>query len=89
MPCPFTGPKMFWAGSKFLCQTKNLCTYCGSHKHSFCARQKDDLHSVTLVFVPALKFLKNQIFGLAQNIWTRTKHFETCKRTRHMFINTI
>ena len=33
MPCPFTGPKMFWAGSNFLCQTKNLFTYCGSHKH--------------------------------------------------------
>ena len=33
MPCPFTGPKMFWAGPKFLCQTKNLFTYCGSHKH--------------------------------------------------------
>jgi len=27
MPCPFTGPKMFWAGPNFLCQTKNLFTY--------------------------------------------------------------
>ncbi len=25
---------------------------------TFCARQKDDLHSVKLVFVPAQKFLK-------------------------------
>ena len=36
MPCPFTGPKMFWAGPNFLCQncrTKNLFTYCGCHKH--------------------------------------------------------
>ena len=33
MPCPFTGPKMFWAGPNFLCQTKKLFTYCGSHKH--------------------------------------------------------
>ena len=33
MPCPFTGPKMFWAGPNFLCQTKNLFTYCGSYKH--------------------------------------------------------
>ena len=33
MPCPFTGPKMFCAGPKFLCQTTNLFTYCGSHKH--------------------------------------------------------
>ena len=31
--CPFTVPKMFWAGPSFLCQTKNLFTYCGSHKH--------------------------------------------------------
>ena len=33
MPCPFKGPKMFWAGPNFLWQTKNLFTYCGSHKH--------------------------------------------------------
>ena len=33
MPCPFTGPKKFWAGPIFLCQTKNLFTYCGSRKH--------------------------------------------------------
>ena len=33
MPYPFTGPKMFWAGPNFLCQTKKLFTYCGSHKH--------------------------------------------------------
>ena len=34
MPCPFTGrPKTFCAGPNFLCQTKNLFTYCGSHKH--------------------------------------------------------
>ena len=33
MPCPFRGPKMFWTGPNFLCQTKNLFTYCGIHKH--------------------------------------------------------
>ena len=34
-----------------------------------CARQKDDLHSVKLVFVPAVKFLGwLKIFGPAQNI---------------------
>ena len=33
MPCPFTGPKMFCAVPIFLCQTKNLFTNCGSHKH--------------------------------------------------------
>ena len=30
MPCYFTGPKMFWSCLNFLCQTKNLFTYCGS-----------------------------------------------------------
>ena len=33
MPWPFTGPKMFLAGPNYLCQTKNLFTYCGSHKN--------------------------------------------------------
>ena len=33
MPCPFTGRKMFCAGPIFLCQIKNLSTYCASHKH--------------------------------------------------------
>ena len=33
MPCPFTSPKMFCAGPNLLCQTKNVFTYCGSHKH--------------------------------------------------------
>ena len=33
MPCPFTDPKRFCAGPNFLCRTKDLFTYCGSHKH--------------------------------------------------------
>jgi hypothetical protein len=33
MPCPFTGPKMFWADPNFLCLTKQLFTYCGIQKH--------------------------------------------------------
>ena len=82
MPCPFTGPKMFCAGPNFLSQPNNLFTHC----QTFCARQKDDLHLVKLVFVPA-SFWRgtkcSQIFGLAQKIWTGTKHFGTCKRTRH------
>ena len=76
MPCPFTGPKMFCANPNFLCQTKKLITYCGSHKH-FVPDKKDDLHSVKLVFVlavfeealNAVKFLGwLKKFGLAQNI---------------------
>ena len=27
MPCPFTGPKTFWAGPNFLCHTKNWFMY--------------------------------------------------------------
>ena len=33
MPCPFIGPKYFGLVQFFLCQTKNIFTYCGSHKH--------------------------------------------------------
>ena len=86
MPCPLTSPKMFCDVPHFLCQTKNVFTYCVGHRN----------------FVPVKKMIciqKNwflcrhksfwrgtkcrQIFGLAQKIWTGTKHFGTCKRTRH------
>ena len=34
MPCPFTGPKIFWAGPNFFARPKfYIPTYCGSHKH--------------------------------------------------------
>ena len=33
VPCPFTSPKMFWADPVFLCQIKNLFSYCGTQKH--------------------------------------------------------
>ena len=76
MPCPFTGPKMFWAGPNFLRQTKNLFTYCGCHKHfapdqkciyilwqsqTFCARLKDDLHSVKLFFCAGTKIFEEAV----------------------------
>ena len=80
MSCPFTGPKMFWAGPSFLCETKDLFTYCGSHKH-FLLDKKDDLHSVKLVFVPVQQFLKRHY--MHSNFWAGSKHFGTCKRTRH------
>ena len=68
-----TNALSFYRSQNFLRQTKNLFTYCGCHKHfapdqkfiyilwqsqTFCARQKDDLHSVKLVFVPALNAVK-------------------------------
>ena len=52
-----------------LCQTKRWVSY---SKFSFCAGTK--------LFGGALKF--NSILGLAQNIWTGTKHFGSCRRTR-------
>ena len=56
MPCPFTGLKMFWARPNFLCQTKNLLTYCGSHKNF--VPDKKMISFSKIVFVPAQKFLK-------------------------------
>ena len=55
------------------------CIYILWQSQTFCARQKDDLHSVKLVFVPAQKVLKKALnavkflgwlkkFGPAQNI---------------------
>ena len=89
MLCPFTGPKMFWAGPNFLCQTKNLFTYILWQSQMFCARQKNDLHSVKFFLCRHKSFWRgtkcSQTLGLAQKIWTGTKHFGTCKRTRHYF----
>ena len=33
MPCPFSWRKIFCASPNVLCQTKNLFTYCASHKY--------------------------------------------------------
>ena len=56
MPCPLTGPKMFWAGPNFFVpDQKSIYILCQSQR--FFARQKDDLHSVKLVFMPAQIFL--------------------------------
>ena len=86
MSCSFTGPKMFGAGPNFLCQTKNLSTYCGSHKH-FVPDKKMICIQKNWFLCRHKSFWRGtkcrQIFGLAQKIWTGTKHFGTCKRTRH------
>ena len=86
MPCPFTSPKMFWAGQNFLRQTKNLFTYCGSHKR-FVPNKKIICIQDNCSLSSQKSFWKGtkckQIFGLSQKIWTGTKHFGTCKRTRH------
>ena len=78
MPCPFTGPKMFWAGPNFFVPDQKFI-YILWQSQTFCARQKDDLHSVKFVFVSAQKVLKRHLnavkflgwlkkFGPAQNI---------------------
>ena len=38
-PCPFTGPKIFWAGPYVVSQTKNLYEFCASPKY-FVPHQK-------------------------------------------------
>ena len=77
MPCPFTGPNMFCASPNFLCRTKKWFTYCAMQSQTFCARQKDDFHSVKLVFVPALNAVKFlgwlKKFGTGQNIFQPVK----------------
>ena len=42
----------------------------------FCARPKNYSHIVVVT-------KRRHIFGLAKKIWTGTKHFGTCKGTRH------
>ena len=78
MPCPFTGPKMFCAGPNFLSQPQKII-YIWCQSQTFCARQKDDLHSVKLFFCARTKVFEEALnavkclgwlkkFGPAQNI---------------------
>ena len=53
MPCPFTGPKIFFVSDQkffYILPVTNIC-----------ARRKDDLHSVKLVFVPTLKVFEEAL----------------------------
>ena len=77
MPCPFKGPKMFWAGANFLCQSKKII-YILWQLQKFCARQKDDLHSVKLVFVPVQKFLKRLL--RQSNFWAGSNNLDWHKK---------
>jgi hypothetical protein len=78
MPCPFTGPKMFWAGPNVFVPDQKFI-YILWQSQTFCARRKDDLHSVKLVFCAGTKVFEEVLnivkilgcfkqFGLAQNI---------------------
>ena len=50
MPCPFTGPKMFFAGPNFLSQPKNLTAFSASSK-TFVPAQKTILLNANHLFV--------------------------------------
>ena len=88
----FTGPKMFLANPIFLCQTKNLFTYlcivavtnilCQTKR--WLAFSKIGFCGSTKVFEEALNAVK--FLGWLKKIWTGTKHFGTCKRTRQKFL---
>ena len=86
MPCPFAGPKMLCAGLNILCQPKNLTSFSASSK-TFVLAQKPILLNATHLFVWHKMFatatIYKSIFGLTQTNWTSTKHFGTCKSTRH------
>jgi hypothetical protein len=69
MPCPFTGPKMFWAGPSFLSQTKNLT----ASSKTFVLPLNPILKNANRLFVTVKKI------GLAQKIWNSPKYFGTCK----------
>ena len=79
MPCPFTCPKIFWAGQNFVCQTKNLSTHC-------CARQKDDMHIAfsKLGFCASTKVLEEaqnvcDCYEMYINFWSATKNLDQPK----------
>ena len=59
----FTKALSFYRSQNVFCQSKFFVSdqkfiYILCQSQTFCARQKDDLHSVKLVFVLAQKFLK-------------------------------
>ena len=100
MPCPFTGCKMFCASPNFLCPTKNLFTYCASHKDfvpdkicqtkfafskiGFCAGTK--VFEESLNSVKFLGWFKK--FGPAQNILQPVKGQGIRIITKIMFLGT-
>ena len=79
MPCPFTGPKNFGL-DQILCARPIFFFYILWQSQTFCARENWFLCRHKSFWRGTKCSL---IFGLAQKIWTSTKHFGTCKRTRH------
>ena len=75
VPKYFVLVQIFWANPKIWLLQKLLCR----HKKQFCWIQIIFLSGTKCLFGTVSK----KIFGLAQKIGTSTKHFGTCKRTRH------
>ena len=61
MPYPFTGPKVFLFGPKFFVHNQKFI-YILWQSQTFCARHKGNLHSLKLVFVPALSLAGTKVF---------------------------
>ena len=79
MPCPFSGLKMFCAGPNFFVPDQKFI-YILWQSQRFCAQQKDYLHSVKLVFMPAQIFLDAVKFlGCLKNFWTAQKNLGPVK----------
>ena len=77
MPCPFTGPKKFCNGPNGMLDQKFI--YILWQSQTFFSIQKDDLHSVKIVFCACTKGFEEALnvtkflawlkkFGPAQNI---------------------
>ena len=77
MPCPFIGPNVLCWSNFFVSDQK--CIYILWQSQIFCARQKDDLHSVKLFFCAGTKVFEESLnavkflgwlkkFGPVQNI---------------------
>ena len=70
MPCPFTGPKMFYAGPNFLSQPKTLTAFSASSK-TFMPAQKPILLNENHIFVWLKTFGPAQhILGQGNSLWT-------------------
>ena len=74
--------KFFVPDQKFICILWQSQAFCARKKRCF-AFSKIGFCAGTKVFEEALNAVK--FLGWLKNIWTITKHFGTCKRTRHYF----
>ena len=79
MPCTSMGPKLFWTNQIILVEYQLFWTgpICFDRVQIILDRSKLQKNS------PEKSNLNLTKIGLAQNIWTCTKYFGTCRMTRH------